>query len=115
MILLLSSLKVRLSEERCALGLPDRTLSLQHAPVYTLGKRGKSEDFLVPVETLRQNSIDIYKVPRGGETTFHGPGQLILYPVVNLRGMRKGARAYVEGLEDTVLKTLTWAGIQGQV
>ena len=88
---------------------------MQHPPVYTVGKRGQPQDFLVPVETLQKNGIDIQKVLRGGETTFHGPGQLVLYPIVNLRRLRRGARAYVEGLEDTVVDTLSNYGIQAQV
>ena len=80
-----------------------------------MGKRGQPKDFLEPEEVLRQNGIDIHKVLRGGETTFHGPGQLILYPIVDLRRLKKGARAYVEGLEDTVVKTLAVYGVQAQV
>lgn len=88
---------------------------MQHPPVYTVGKRGREQDFLVSTDVIQKNGIDIHRVPRGGETTFHGPGQLILYPVADLRRLHKGARAYVEGLEDTVVKTLEKYGIQAQV
>lgn len=90
-------------------------LTAQHSPVYTVGKRGRQQDFLVSEEILQRNGIDIHRVPRGGETTFHGPGQLIMYPIANLRGLRKGARAYVEGLEDTIVKTLCNYSIQAEV
>jgi hypothetical protein len=70
---------------------------------------------LVPEEELRQKGAEIFRVGRGGETTFHGPGQLVAYPVVNLRRLKKGARAYVEALEDTVVKTLQKFCIKAQV
>ncbi len=88
---------------------------LQHLPVYTVGKRGQPQDFLIPEEVLQRKGIDIYTVQRGGETTFHGPGQLILYPIARLRRLRLGARAYVEGLEDTIVNTLGRYDIKAQV
>jgi len=88
---------------------------LQHFPVYTLGKRGQDKDFLVPEEELRRKGAEVFRVGRGGETTFHGPRQLVGYPIVNLRRLGKGARAYVEALEDTVVCTLQKFGIDAQV
>lgn len=90
-------------------------LDLQHQPVYTLGKRGKKDDFLKSEEELRKLGVDIHTIARGGETTFHGPGQIIMYPIVNLRRLGIGARAYVEGLEDTIISTLQRHGISAQV
>ena len=88
---------------------------MQHPPVYTLGKRGQDRDFLVPEEELRQKGAEVFRVGRGGETTFHGPGQLVGYPILNLRRLRLGARAYVEALEDTIVSTLQKYGLQAQV
>lgn len=95
--------------------LPSVEWWLQHSPVYTLGKRGQDKDFLITEEDLRQKGAEIFRVSRGGETTFHGPGQLVAYPIVNLRRLEKGARAYVEALEDTVVKTLEKFGVKAQV
>ncbi len=89
--------------------------SLQHSPVYTVGKRGTEADFKVSPDQLRQQGIDIYHIPRGGETTFHGPGQLVLYPIINLRRLRRGARRYVEGLEDIMIRTCGAYGICARV
>ena len=89
--------------------------ALQHTPVYTVGKRGREEDFRVPREALAAGGAEVYEVPRGGETTYHGPGQLVVYPILSLRGLGLGARAYVEGLEDVMVKTVGQYGISARV
>ena len=86
--------------------LPSFVLCLQHKHVFTLGKRGRDEDLLVGRSELNQSGIDVQRTNRGGEVTYHGPGQLVLYPIVNLRKFQLGARRYVETLEDTVVNTL---------
>lgn len=83
--------------------------------MYTLGKRGRFEDFRTPPEALRSFGAEICNVGRGGETTFHGPGQIVMYPIVNLRRLGVGPRAYVEGLEDTIIACLQQFGIHAQV
>lgn len=88
---------------------------LQHRPVYTLGKRGTLDDFKISQEDVRKLEADVISVPRGGEVTFHGPGQLVLYPIVSLKRLRLGARAYVESLEDTVVGLAARYGIQAEV
>lgn len=95
----------------------DQLLLLQHYPVYTLGKRGSEADFIESIERLKAAGIEVERVPRGGEVTFHGPGQLVAYPVVNIRELGVGARAWVEGLERTVVATAGVYGVQarGQV
>ncbi|CAK0784839.1 hypothetical protein CVIRNUC_008044 [Coccomyxa viridis] len=93
-------------------GVADTLILLQHPAVYTIGKRGTEADFKVSREDLRGAAVQT--VPRGGETTFHGPGQLVCYPIVNLRRLKCGARAYVEGLEDTVIATVGERGLSAQ-
>ena len=66
-----------------------------------------------PHQELQRQGIDIHTVPRGGEVTFHGPGQLVAYPILHLRDSRLGARAFVEGLEDVLVKTLGAVVVQG--
>ena len=92
-----------------------RFTCLQHPPVYTLGKRGREEDFIAPRASLESSGAEIFSVGRGGETTFHGPGQLVLYPIVDLRRVGRGARAYVEGLEDTVISALREFSVSAKV
>ena len=93
----------------------DFEVHLQHASVYTLGKRGQTAHFKVPQSRIEEQGVDICKAGRGGETTYHGPGQIILYPVINLRRLGLGARAYVEGLEDCMVNALGHYGIDAQV
>lgn len=64
------------------------------------------------LQELARLGIDVVTVPRGGETTYHGPGQLVAYPILNLRQLGLGARAFVEGLEDAMVQTVGCFGIQ---
>jgi len=63
-------------------------------------------------QELQKLDIDVVNVPRGGETTYHGPGQLVAYPIINLRQLGLGARAFVEALEDAMIHTVGCFGIQ---
>ena len=91
------------------------TAFMQHSSVYTLGKRGQAAHFKVPKASLVQPGIDIHNAGRGGETTYHGPGQMVLYPIVNLRRLGLGARAYVETLEECMVGACSHYGIQARV
>lgn len=80
-----------------------------------MGKRGGPADFRADPAALRAAGAEVAACPRGGETTYHGPGQLVVYPIVSLRGLGCGARAYVEGLEDAMVRTLGRYGIAARV
>ncbi|GLI71688.1 hypothetical protein VaNZ11_016993 [Volvox africanus] len=96
-------------------GLVDDTLILlQHYPVYTLGKRGNASDFRTPQKDLVKIGAEICSVPRGGELTFHGPGQLVAYPIIGVKQAGLGARAFVEGLEDSIVDCLAIYGINAR-
>lgn len=88
---------------------------LQHAPVYTIGKRGSEQDFRVDMREVLAAHAEVVPVPRGGETTYHGPGQLIAYPIVSLRHLGLGARAYVEALEDAMVAVAGRYGLAARV
>lgn len=77
----------------------------EHAPVYTLGLAGR------PEHMLRANTIPVLKVDRGGQVTYHGPGQLVVYLLIDLKRLRLGVRALVEALERAVIKLLESYGI----
>ena len=64
---------------------------------------------------LKSLGAEVHRIARGGETTFHGPGQIVMYPIINLRRLGIGARAYVEGLEDTIIASLRQFDIHAQV
>uniref|UniRef100_A0A383WCR3 lipoyl(octanoyl) transferase n=1 Tax=Tetradesmus obliquus TaxID=3088 RepID=A0A383WCR3_TETOB len=107
-------LQTLLEEHRKEGTVGDTLLVLQHAPVFTVGKRGSAQDFHTDPEELRRTGFEIYSVPRGGETTYHGPGQLVAYPIINLRQLGLGARAFVEGLEDAMVQAAGCFGIEAR-
>ena len=91
----------------------DVLLLLEHHPVITLGRNAKAANVLVPSEQLAQRGVDVFECDRGGDVTFHGPGQLVGYPIIDLRGFssddgkRKtlGAIEYVRRLEEVLIRT----------
>ncbi|GLC40387.1 hypothetical protein PLESTB_001982300 [Pleodorina starrii] len=105
------SLQESVVEERKKGLIGDTLILLQHYPVYTLGKRGKPSDFRTSQKDLEATGAEICSVSRGGEVTFHGPGQLVAYPIVGVRQAGLGARAYVESLEDSIIDCLANYGI----
>ncbi len=92
--------------------LPDMLLLLEHPHVYTLGRRGKDSDILVSERRLAELGVETHFVDRGGEATYHGPGQLVGYPIVNLRESGHGPLSYVRGLVDAITLALAEFGIR---
>ena len=90
---------------------PNTLLLLEHPPVYTRGRLSQPEQILLTPERLAELGIPVYEVDRGGQVTFHGPGQLVGYPVVNLRDWGGPVR-YVRTLEQIIIKTLSDFGVQ---
>ena len=78
-------LQCRLHAQVVASDLPDLLLLVEHPHVYTLGRRGKQSDILIDATALGRLGVETHSTDRGGETTYHGPGQLVGYPIVNLR------------------------------
>ncbi len=83
----------------------------EHEPVFTLGRHGKPEHVTVSEDFLHQRNIELVRVERGGEVTWHGPGQLVCYPLINLRRRRLGVAEYVHLLEGIMLKVVERFGI----
>lgn len=90
---------------------PETILLVEHAPVYTLGFHGNAANLLVSEEMLRTRGAEILRVERGGDITFHGPGQLVAYPIIRLRDRRFGVKSYVERLEQAVIDTCASYGV----
>jgi lipoate-protein ligase B len=93
-------------------GLLDRDLLilLEHPPVFTLGRRGGRENLLVSEAFLKEKSISIVAIERGGDITYHGPGQLVVYPIVDLNAARLAVTAFVAKLEEAMVRTAAhWA------
>ena len=91
--------------------LPNLLMLVEHPHTYTLGRRGNDSDILVSPETLRALGAEVHHVDRGGEVTYHGPGQVVGYPIVDLRPWGGGPLKYVSTLEQTVIATLAELGI----
>jgi len=92
--------------------LPDIVLLLEHAPVYTLGRRGGEENITVPRSVLKAHGIDVVNTERGGFITYHGPGQLVAYPIVNVKARRLGIADFVAALESAMIETAARWGVQ---
>ena len=86
-------------------------LALEHPSVFTLGKRGGKEHLGVSTEFLNQQGIDLVHIERGGDITYHAPGQLIIYPIFSLRQKRISVSEYVFLLEEVMLRSATDAGV----
>ena len=92
---------------------PDVLLLLQHPSVFTIGRFKGEEDIIVPPERLAQEGIDVFHIGRGGGITYHGPGQLIGYPILSLEENGLGVRQYVWKLESVIINLLHSLGIRG--
>ncbi|HMQ07974.1 MAG TPA: lipoyl(octanoyl) transferase LipB [Saprospiraceae bacterium] len=89
-------------------------LFCEHNPVYTMGKSGDVEHLLISQNELKKNSIEFIKINRGGDITYHGPGQIIGYPIFDLDLFFTDVHRYVRTLEEAVIRTIAVFGIKGQ-
>ena len=99
-----------LAQLRAEGAIADTLLLLEHPHVYTIGRRGVEADILLSREELERLGVQVHQVDRGGEVTYHGPGQLVGYPILDLRGWG-GPLRYVRALEATLIETLQDFGI----
>ena len=94
--------------------LPDILIILEHPHVITVGRRGDLSNLLVSPETLRSMGIPLYHVERGGDITYHGPGQIVVYPILNLRGYGYRVVKYIEELEEVLIRVLRDFGLEAK-
>jgi lipoyl(octanoyl) transferase len=102
----------KLAERRLAQEIPDTLILLEHPPVYTCGRRWKPEHLVWAEAQMREAGAELHFIDRGGSVTFHGPGQLVGYPIIDL-GPRPDVVGYVRTLEDVVIAACADAGIGG--
>jgi len=102
-----------LVEKRKCGHIHDTLLLVEHHPVYTLGRHASETNILAPPDQLREWRIPVIRTTRGGQVTYHGPGQLVGYPILDLAAMRRGIEWYVGSLETVVIRTLAEFGIHG--
>lgn len=86
----------------------------EHAPVFTIGKSGKDSNLLIPTELLKSRGATLFHINRGGDITYHGPGQITGYPVFDLEQWGIGLRQYIERMEDVIIRFLDMYGIRGE-
>ena len=108
------ALQHRIVEARKRGALNDVLLLLEHPPVFTLGRNAQESNILASRDSLQQLGIEIYRVERGGDVTYHGPGQLVGYPILDLHGFRLDVGWFVRSLEETLLRALADFGIRGK-
>jgi lipoate-protein ligase B len=106
-----SRLQRRLVEQRRCGRVPDLLLFVEHPPVYTMGRSGRREHLLVDEESLAALGAPFLLADRGGGVTFHGPGQIVGYPILDLERWRKDVHLYLRALEETLIIALGRFGI----
>ena len=104
-------LQRRLVERRKAGEIPDQLLLLEHPHVITLGRNAQPENIVAGEDALREAGVEVCETDRGGDVTYHGPGQLIGYPILDLGGWKRDVAAYVDALEETIIGALAEFGV----
>jgi lipoyl(octanoyl) transferase len=108
------SLQQKLVEQRQREEIPDQLLLLEHPPVITLGRGGKVENLLAGEDALRQTGVRFFETTRGGDITYHGPGQIVGYPILHLGENNRDVRKYVWKLEEVLVRTVAEYGITAE-
>jgi len=107
-------LQYALVERRQRGEIPDTLLLLEHPSVITLGRGSREADLLTDEADLKARGIAVERVDRGGEISYHGPGQLVGYPILDLRGHGQDLHRYLRDLEEMIIQTLAVYGLQGE-
>lgn len=95
-----------LAERRKRGEIGDRLLLVEHPHVLTLGRNGRADHVLAAPERLRQLGVEFHEIDRGGDITYHGPGQVVGYPIIDLREWKRDVVAYVRGIEQGIMAAL---------
>jgi lipoyl(octanoyl) transferase len=107
-------LQQALSQKAAGAGTLHHLLFVEHPPVYTLGKSGKMEHVLIDRQEMEQRQIGFYQSNRGGDITYHGPGQIVGYPIFDLERFYTDIGRYLRELEEVIILTLAEYGIKGE-
>jgi lipoyl(octanoyl) transferase len=108
------ALQERLVVERQQSAIPDTLLLLEHEPVFTLGRNARQENVLFPADALRARGFDVFETGRGGDVTYHGPGQVVGYPILDLKPDRQDVHRYVRDLEEVMIRTCAAFGVAAE-
>ena len=104
-------LQKELQAKRIAGEVDDTVLLLEHPPVLTMGRSAKERHIIAQPEALEARGIAVHEVGRGGDVTYHGPGQLVVYPIIDLKPNRRDVRKYMWSLEETMIRTCADLGL----
>jgi lipoyl(octanoyl) transferase len=107
-------LQQSLAERRKRDEIPDQLLLVEHPHVITLGRNARDANILAPREVLERAGIEVHVSNRGGDVTYHGPGQIVGYPILDLRAWKRDVVAYVRALEQALIDTIAPFGIEGR-
>ena len=109
-----AALQIQKQTERAVLtgAQPDTLLLLEHPHTVTLGRRSPADGVLASTEVLSARTVEVFETNRGGKTTYHGPGQLVGYPIINLSPDREDVHRYVRDLEEVLIQTMSDFGIE---
>ena len=104
----------RLVDDRKAGGGTDTLLFVEHPHVVTMGRNGKEHNLLASADILSRSGIEYFEADRGGDVTYHGPGQLVGYPILDLREWRRDVHAYFSGVEQSLIDAISVFGIAAE-
>ena len=105
------SIKENNKKQETKLATPDYLLFCEHPHVYTIGKSGKDSNLLINEEALKSKGASLYKINRGGDITYHGPGQLIIYLLLDIKRLAIGPKRLVSSIESAIITLLANLGI----
>jgi lipoyl(octanoyl) transferase len=94
--------------------IPDQLIFVEHPHVITMGRNGHDENLLASQEVLRRSGVEFHHTDRGGDVTYHGPGQVVGYPIFDLREWKRDVVAYVRALEQVLIDALAEFGLRGE-
>lgn len=100
-----------LAEQRRHDVVPDTIMLLEHPPTITLGRNATPDELLRPASDLKSRGVTVVETDRGGRSTYHGPGQIVGYPILDLRGHGQDLHRYLRNIEETIIRALALAGI----
>lgn len=103
--------QLEVHKRRIEAEVEDTLILVEHDPVITIGKNGDMKNLLVPPPELKKRGIEFYRIERGGDITYHGPGQLVGYPIFEIKMGFAGIRPFISSIEEVIIKTLKGFGI----
>ncbi|MCP4199017.1 MAG: lipoyl(octanoyl) transferase LipB [Proteobacteria bacterium] len=108
------ALQLETVEQRKAKKIPNTLILLEHNPVITLGKSASDNDVLASPDILENEGIQLHRNDRGGQATYHGPGQVVGYPILDLHDLKIGVHDYVNSLEETIIRVAGEFGVEAR-